>query len=184
MAEDEEIAEIVIHDSHLEETGGSVRISALMHAPVETIWEVITSCEYARSYLAGMEDCEVAVSEPHRALTHHVVDPGWFSPRIDYWFETRRQPWTRMDIELTEGNLREMTGYWQFEVRDGEVLVEHQVSLRPSVPAPRWLVRRKLERDLPSMMACIRGLADGSPSAQVRQRDLAACPGPLPEAAQ
>ena len=174
---------VVIEDSQLSSTGGSVRARVLIRAPVETIWQVITTCEYAFRYLTGMEDCEVTVSEPERALTHHVVDPGWFAPEMDYWFETRRHPYSRMDIELTSGNMKEMKGYWQFDPVDDAILVEHQISIRPSVPAPRWLVQRKLETDLPDMLACIRGLAGGSLSGEIEKSDLAACQ-PAPKKTQ
>lgn len=172
-----EAGEVVIEETRLDESGGAVRVAVLVHAQAETIWNVIGSCQQARRYLAGMEDCEVTVNEPGKALTHHVIDPGWLAPRLDYWFETRRQPYSRMDIELVSGNLREMNGYWTLEPIESGVLLEHEVRVRPETPAPKWLVRRKLKKDLPDMMACIRGLAGGSPAGDREKSDLDACPG-------
>jgi hypothetical protein len=131
-----------------------------------------------------MEQCEVTIDEPGEALTHHVVDPGWLSPSIDYWFETRRQPYSRMDIQLVSGNLRELTGYWIQKPTESAILLEHEVRIRPETPAPKWLVRKKLKRDLPNMMLCIRALSGGSPKGDFQKSDLDACQGPDGEKGQ
>jgi len=167
----------VVEETRLDESGGAVRVAILVHAPAETIWKVIGSCAHARRYLAGMQQCEIPVNEPLEALTHHVVDPGWLAPTIDYWFETRRQPYSRMDIQLVSGNLREMSGYWTLNPTESGILLEHEVRIRPETPAPKWLVRRKLKQDLPNMMACIRALSGGSPTGDIEKQDQDACQG-------
>lgn len=169
--------EIVVEEVRLEETGGTVRVSAFMATPARTAWEIVSGCDEARRYLIGMERCEVLINEPGRALTHHVVDPGLLAPMMDYRFETIREPYHRMEFELTEGNLKQMEGYWQFEPREGGIVVEHELRISPTTPAPRWLVRRKLRKDLPRMMSCIRGLSDGSMTETLKQADLASCQG-------
>jgi hypothetical protein len=170
--------EVVIEATHLDESGGSVRVAILMDAPAETIWKVIGSCDDARRYLEGMQQCEIPVNEPLKALTHHVIDQGWLTPEIDYWFETRRQPYSRMDISLVSGNLRKLSGYWTLEPLDSVILVEHEVKVRPETPVPRWLIRKTLKGDLPRMLICIRGLSGGSLSQTGESQDLAACQSP------
>lgn len=169
---------MVVTESAADEFGGTVRVQVLVEASARTVWDVISSCAHAMRYIRGMEDCEVLVDEPDRALTHHVVDPGWLAPELDYRFETRRDPYRRMDIELTEGNLRQMKGYWRFDPVETGVLVEHEVRIRPKTPAPRWLVRRKLRQDLPGMMRCIKGLAERDAGGADFRDDLAACQRP------
>lgn len=175
---------VVVEKTRLEERGGSVRVSMFVEAPAKTVWEVISSCEQARKYLRGMEECEVLVDEPDRALTHHVVDPGWMVPEMDYRFETRRKPYRRMDIELTGGNLEKMDGYWRIESVGSGVVVEHEVRIRPKAPAPRWLIRRMLGNDLPDMMACIRSLSNGSPTEDLAASDRKSCQGSAAQPAQ
>lgn len=176
--------EVVVEKVRLDESGGSVRVSVFVQAPARRIWGVITSCEHARRYLAGMEECEVLVDEPGRALIHHVVDPGWAAPKVNYRFETRRQPYRRMDFELTAGNLKRMDGYWRFDRVESGTVLEHEVRIEPRFPAPRWVIRRKLGKDLPDMMACIRSLADGSPTEALAASDEAACRGDAAEPPQ
>ena len=155
-------------------------ILILMRAPVERIWATITTCRNVEIFLAGLQFCEVLEDTGTYALTHQVVDKGWTTPRLDYTFETRREPYRHMEFNLVEGNLKIMQGSWDFTpVADG-VLVRHVLMLRPLVPAPRWLVRRNLKHDLPDMMQCIRGLSAGSGSPQAEAADLDRCPGELP----
>lgn len=162
----------------MDETGGAVRVRVLVDASRETIWGIIGNCQQAFRYLAGMEACEVLVDEPAHALTHHVVDPGWFAPTLDYQFSTARAPFERMDIELVEGNLRAIEGYWMLSPSGKATVVEHELRIRPQRAAPRWLVRRKLERDLPRMMRCIRALSGGSLNEEAAETDLESCEDP------
>jgi len=170
--------EVLVEEKRLDESVGYVRVQVLIEASAETVWGVISSCAHAHRYLNGLEECEVLVDEPRRAVTHHVVDPGWLTPTMDYRFETRRTPYRRMDFELIEGNLKEMEGYWRLVPVDSGVVVEHEVRIKPAAPAPMWLIRRKLRNDLPDMMACIRSLSDGSSTSDLARSDRAACGGP------
>lgn len=169
--------EVIVEEKRLDENGGYVRVQVLIEASAETVWGVISSCAHAHRYLNGLEECEVLVDEPRRAVTHHVVDPGWLTPTMDYLFETRRTPYRRMDFDLIEGNLKEMEGYWRLAPVDSGVVVEHEVRIKPQAPSPMWLIRRKLRNDLPDMMACIRSLSDGSPTSDLARSDRAACRG-------
>jgi len=150
-------------------------VSALVRAPVEDVWAVIVSCDQARVFVSGLRECEVREDSGTYAVTHQVVDKGWFTPRLDYSFETRRVPHTRMDFDLLEGNLREMSGFWTFERFAEGLLVRHRLALAPQVPAPRWLVRRSIARDLPDMLQCIRVLSGGSFDPAQAAADRKAC---------
>lgn len=176
--------DVVVEETRLDESGGTVRVRILVQTTAVEVWQVIGSCAHARRYLAGMEACEVLVDEPARAVTHHVVDPGFFAPTLDYRFNTIRRPHTRMDFRLTEGTLRQMEGYWLLVPLDDGLLVEHELRVRPNAPAPRWLVRRKLKNDLPRMMTCIRALAGGSPTPELERSDLETCEPPPEDQAQ
>lgn len=173
-----ENGEVQVEVVRMDEAGGAVRARTLVDAPPGRVWDVIGNCQHARKYLAGMEGCEVLVDEPHRAETHHVVDPGWFAPTLDYRFETAREPFTRMEFHLLEGNLRAMDGYWLLTPHGEGTLVEHELRIRPETPSPRWLVRRKLARDLPRMMRCIRALSRGSLAESAVVDDMESCQEP------
>jgi len=169
--------EIVMESNTSDENGASVSLLAFIRAPVERIWEIIISCRYVHAFVAGLEFCQVLQDSGDYALTRQVVDKGWTTPRMDFTFETRRQPFRHMEFQLTEGNLKSMHGSWDFAIYPDGVVVRHELALQPLLPAPRWLVRRNLKKDLPDMLRCIRGLASGSGTDDEIRADLAQCPG-------
>ncbi|MCH8057994.1 MAG: hypothetical protein IIB78_09010, partial [Proteobacteria bacterium] len=86
-------------------------------------------------------------------------------------------PYTRADIQLGEGKLKFMQASWEYINLPEAVLVVYKVRLQPGFPAPRFLVRRVLKRGMTQLLACVRGLAGGSGSAQREKEDLDHCPG-------
>jgi len=135
------------------------------------------SCDLAFAFVAGLRNCTVREDTVERALVHQVVDQGWLTPTYDFVFESLRVPFERIDVHLVEGNLRVLDARWVFREAVEGTVVDYQVLIRPSIPAPRFLVRRNLSKGMPDMLACIRGLADGSGSQQRRRQDLERCPG-------
>jgi len=172
--------ELVAEDHAADGDGAASSILIWMRAPVERIWAIIISCDYAHAFVAGLEYCEVLEERGVFAVTHQIVDKGWTMPRMDFTFETVRVPYRHMEFRLTRGNLKTMQGSWDFEKYPDGVLIRHTLVLQPALPAPRWLVRRNLNKDLPDMLRCIRGLADGSGSEEAIQADLLRCPGEVP----
>jgi hypothetical protein len=53
--------------------------------------------------------------------------------------------------------------------------------VRPGVMAPRWLVRRTLERDSANLLHCLRWLSNASPDLARAHEDRTGCQPP-PEA--
>ena len=86
-----------------------------------------------------------------------------------------------VSFHLVEGNLKVMEGQWNFQkLDDGDaMLVSHEIRVRSRFPAPRWLVRRVLKKDLPDMLACVRGLAEASGDQNLLANDLKRCPGDI-----
>jgi ribosome-associated toxin RatA of RatAB toxin-antitoxin module len=172
--------EIVAHESRGDTGGASAHMEVLMRASPRAVWQVIVSCDRAFAYVDGLQSCEVLEDTGPRALVRQVVDQGWLSPTYDFVFESLRQPYERIDVHLVEGNLRALDALWIFEETPEGTRVDYQLRIQPSLPAPRFLVRRNLRRGMPDMLACIRGLADGSGSAAGKREDLARCPGAPP----
>jgi ribosome-associated toxin RatA of RatAB toxin-antitoxin module len=173
--------EVLVEDLRTSESGGSVQVRALMHLEVETLWTYIASCDAVFEYVAGMRECELLEvhNEPGADVSkvRQVVDRGWLIPRMEYTIEVRREPYTRVDFRLLEGNLKAIQGEWRFtELEEGAgLLVTHAIQVQPSFPVPRWMIRRNMRRDLPAMLACLRGLTGGSGDLP-QDADLARCP--------
>jgi len=177
--------EIVAMETESDGAGGSGRMQLLVQAPARAVWEVIVSCELAFAFVQGLQSCEVVQDTGERAEVHQVVKQSWLIPTYDFVFESLRRPYERIDVRLLDGNLKALDGAWSFSETAGGTLVDYRIRIQPSLPAPGFIVRRNINRGMPDMLACIRGLARGSGSAVLEQQDLARCPGPLPaESAQ
>ena len=169
--------EVILENTRTEESGGAARIVIFMQAPVEAIWGIIYSCENAFIFLQGLKLCEVLEQTSEFTVTRQVVKKGLLIPTQDFSFRTVQEPYRHAEFSLVDGNLKVMEGNWDFIVMPDGVVIIHEIRIQPAVPAPRFLVRRLMRKGMPEMIACMRGLAGGSVSAEMKTRDLAMCPG-------
>jgi ribosome-associated toxin RatA of RatAB toxin-antitoxin module len=172
--------EIIAREAGSDEAGAAGRMQVLVRAPAQAVWEVIVSCDLAFAFVNGLQECEVLEDMGDRALVHQVVKQSWLVPTYDFVFESLRRPYQRIDVKLLEGNLKALDGHWSFEETSDGTFIDYQIRIQPSLPAPRFIVRRNINKGMPDMLACIRGLAGGSGSPGLEQQDLARCPGPVP----
>ena len=171
--------EILLQTVHGDKPGGAARVTALFHTTADAVWNVIGDCKYELIYIRGLLLCEVLEPGFTRMLMHHRVRNSWYIPTLDFTFEASRKPGNFGDAQLVGGNLKVLQGWWKLVPLpgDNEVIVIHEIRLQPKIPAPRWLVRRTLRKDLPDMLACIRGLAEASGENHRLSADLKRCPG-------
>jgi len=172
--------EIITRDATTDEAGAAGRMQILVRAPARAIWEVIVSCELASAFVDGLERCEVLEDTGERALVHQVVNQGWLIPTYDFVFESLRRHYRQIDVRLIEGNLRALDASWSFLETPEGTLVDYRVHIQPSLPAPRFIVRRNVNKGMPAMFASICGLAGGSGSPELERQDLSRCPGAPP----
>jgi hypothetical protein len=171
--------EITVETTRSDESGGSARFAIYIQAPVEDIWAIIFSCENAFIFLDGLKVCEVLHDDGTETLTRQVVKKSWLIPTQDYTFRTLRQPYKYAEFKRVEGKPRVMEGSWEFVVMPYGVVITHEIRIQPSMPVPRFIVRHLMRNSMPEMLACMRGLAGGSPDAEYAARDLRDCPGKI-----
>ena len=151
--------QILVQNDLMEETGGAALVQAIFWSPPPETWETLGNCEANFKFVDGLKECEILESTATTALTRQVVKKHFLTPRMEYSFETAREPGEWVAIRLVEGDLDIMQGSWRFEsLGDGSKLVTHRIRVKPSMPVPRWLVRRTLRKDIGDMVACLRGV--------------------------
>lgn len=171
--------EILSEYTRTDEPGGAVRLQVLMRTDVEQLWQILAGCGKAFTFVDGLELCEIIEKSETYARIHQVTDPGILVPVQDYTYESQLVPYQRMDFKMVDGTMKAIDGSWEFiKVNEGVVVV-YNLHVQPSLPVPRFLVRNSLRRNMRHMLACIRGLVDGSGSAAAREKDLKRCPGPV-----
>jgi hypothetical protein len=169
--------EVILETTRTDESGAAAKIVFFIQAPVEAIWDVIYSCENAFIFLEGLKLCEVLEQTSDYTITRQVVKKGLLIPTQDYSFRTVQEPFRHAEFRLVEGNLKVMEGSWDFIAMPDGAVVLHEIRIKPAVPAPRFIVRQLMRKGMPEMVACMRGLADGSVNADMKIRDLKMCPG-------
>lgn len=167
--------EIILQDTRTDEVGGAGKAQLFAHTEAKAFWDVIISCDLSFVFVDGMRACETLENSGNRAVVRQVIKKHWLLPKIEYSFESVRRPYEEMTFKLIEGDLDIMEGSWRFTPAAGGTLVEYEARIKPSFPVPRWLIRRTIRKDVPSLIACIRGLAKGSGSEQRLKADLARC---------
>jgi len=173
--------EIMLQTIHGDKPGGAARVTALFHGTADEVWNVIGDCKYEFIYVRGLKNCEVLEPGQTHMLMRHRLRNSWYTPTLDFTFEVIRKPGDFGEAHLVEGDLRVLEGLWRLVTLgdDQGVIVIHEIRIQPRIPAPRWLVRRSLRKDLPDMLACIRGLAKASGDNRRIANDLNRCPGDI-----
>jgi hypothetical protein len=171
--------EILLQIIHDEKPGAAARVTAVFHSSASAVWDIIGYCKYELVYMQGLKSCEMLEGDRFHMTMRHRMRNSWYAPTMDYIFEARREPGGNGQAHLVEGDLKVLEGQWKFFplADDYHVIVVHEIRIQPKIPVPKWLVRRSLRRDLPDMLACIRGLASASGRNSDIEDDLKRCPG-------
>jgi len=170
--------DVLVENIRLDEMGGAARVQALFQGTAESVWALLESCAANYRFIEGLLDCEVLESADTHALTRHALKKNMLTPRMEYMFETVREPYRWIAIRLLSGDLDIMEGNWRFDpLDDGTfLLVTHRIRVQPRIPVPRWLVRRTLRNDLGDMVACMRAMVGASGNEENHRLDLDRCP--------
>jgi len=141
--------EVVVHSSiDTRESRGRVSAAVRIHAQPEAIWNVMTDCERAPSFVPGLKRCRRVESAPNGAweLIEHEIKYSWLLPTIRFVF--RR----------VSGDLKEEEGFWLLEATaDGSAtIIEYEVYVDPGFWVPQALIRRSLRKDLPVALTALR----------------------------
>ena len=173
--------EILLQTIHADKSGGAARVTALFHSNADSVWDVIGYCKYEFIYVRGLKECEMLKGDQFQMTMHHRLRNSWYTPTLDFTFEARREPGGNGQAHLVDGDLKVLEGQWKLiPLADkNHVIVVHEIRIQPKIPAPKWLERRRLRKDLPGMLACIRGLARASGNQRHIEDDLEQCPGEI-----
>jgi hypothetical protein len=117
-------------------TGGGTAL-AVVNAPVEQVWGVLTDYPGHPRYYPNLVSAEVLETSGQRVLLRYTVRIGVLS----FSFHMNKVPdpvARRIEWQLAQdrsnGLLRENSGYWLVEARPGGSLVTYAIAVRSYVP--------------------------------------------------
>ena len=169
--------EILHEHTRRDEPGGAIRAEVFVRAEIDAIWNMLLGCGKAFVFVDGLEQCEILELTKTQVLVHQVVDPGILAPEQDYTYRSDLTAFERMEFNMLEGTMKTIDGTWEFfEVDEGVVLI-YNMHVVSNWPVPRFLIRRSIRKSIPHMLACIRGLLNGSVDPDALKSDLDRCPG-------
>lgn len=147
--------------------GGGTAV-AVVQAPVERVWGVLTDYPGHSRYYPGVVAAEVLEVSGSRVLVRYTVRIGFFTFRFHMRKVSdpvrRRIEW-HLAEDRANGLLRENSGYWLVEARPGGSLVTYAMAVRSYLPG---FLTAASERD--SLVETISGL----------RRVVAGAPGEAP----
>jgi hypothetical protein len=117
--------------------GGGTAV-AVVAAPVERVWAVLTDYPGHPRYYPGVVAAEVLETSGARVLVRYTVRIGFWSFRF-HMRKAADPAGRRIEWHLAEdranGLLRENSGYWLVEAWPGGSLVTYAIAVRSYVPA-------------------------------------------------
>ena len=151
-------------DAH--ERKGRVYAAVRIRATADVIWNVMTNCQDAPSFVPGLKRCRRLEGTPDGSweIIEHEVKYSWLLPTVHYTFRADYQRPHRIDFHRVSGDLKDQEGTWLLEesADSSATIVEYEVYLDPGFWVPEALVRHTLRRDLPAVLRALRDRVESS----------------------
>jgi uncharacterized membrane protein len=142
-------------------TGGGTAL-AIVNAPVEAVWAVLTDYPGHPRYYPNLVSADVLETSGQRVLLRYTVRIGVLS----FSFHMSKVPdpvARRIEWQLAQdrsnGLLRENSGYWLVEARPGGSLVTYAIAVRSYVPG--FLTAGSEQRSLVDTITGLRRVVAG-----------------------
>lgn len=145
------------------EDAATAEVALRIDADPETIFEILKACEVSPEYAPHVERCESleVVDGGRGELFVQEVKPAFFLPSFEHVFRLDYEPFERIDVSRVSGPLDHMEGSWNLvDQDDGSTLLLHRLAVNPGMPIPRFIVRARLNNDLPEVLAEVRRRAE------------------------
>jgi len=148
------------------EQSGTASATVRIHAPRESVWSLITSCQESVHMVPGLEVCDVLETAPDQSWQkiRHILNYSWYVPKVTYVIRATYDWPSKVTIERIAGDIRTLRGSWELK-SDGDYTIAHyMVDLAPGFWVPHWIVRKTLRKDLPKMLRALRSRSESGPS--------------------
>lgn len=137
-----------------------INAAVVVQAPVEVVFEVMTDCPAAPSWVPHLVSCAVMESDAQGGwdVIAHEVDYGWFAPRVRYAFRATYTDARTIRFEHVSGDFETNEGMWSLTPADAgaATLITYRVRSRPRMYVPNWLYERSIRAEIPGLLKALR----------------------------
>lgn len=160
---------------------GRVHAAVRIKTTPEVIWQVLTDCEHAASFIPGLKRCTRIRSAPDGSwdIFEQEVKYSWLMPAVTSVFRAEYQRPLRIEFRQISGDLKDEQGTWVLEeelreaaaaspvpLADGSAaattIVEYELYIDPGFWVPRVLLRHSLRSELPAVLSALRARAENA----------------------
>ena len=141
--------------------------SLMIDAPVERVYAIARDVEKFPSYMDDLESLTVLErsDDGNRTVTKWVGLVRQFKMKLKWTQEDVWDPAThRDDFKALEGDVDELSGYWQFTEANGNTRFDSLVDYEVNVPLVgalvKQIIRKLMEQNLDAQMRAIKAEAE------------------------
>ncbi|MFI5305683.1 MAG: SRPBCC family protein [Nitrospiria bacterium] len=128
-------------------------------APRGTIWEVLTDYDHWIDFLPQLESSQIIRRIDERIIVELVSrEHFWFFfKRIEVTLRVLERSMEEISFFKTGGNMEVFSGRWILNEteRGKSTRLTYLCALKPSFYAPKWMIRYKLDQDIPDLLHLI-----------------------------
>ena len=151
---------------HVVEDGphrGRVLAAVEITADPKDIWQVMTDCPSASSYLPWVVHCERVDSHDadQSEIFKQTIKFAWYLPQLQHTFALDYYPFRQIDFQRLSGSPQRFSGSWWLQPNNDSVLVIYSIDMEPGFLVPRRLALRILRRQLPAGLNALRQRVEG-----------------------
>jgi ribosome-associated toxin RatA of RatAB toxin-antitoxin module len=145
-----------------------VQAAVKINASPDAIWNVLTDCDHASSFIPGVKRCRRMQSAPDGSweIIEHEAKYSWLMPAITSVIRAQYKRPDRIDFQRISGDLKYEQGDWVLEpspsADDPATIVEYDLHVDPGFWVPKVLLRHSLRSELPAALTALRQRAEST----------------------
>jgi ribosome-associated toxin RatA of RatAB toxin-antitoxin module len=154
-------------DARTRDSAVEVTARAVLHAPLDLIWQTLTDYEDLPKFVPCIASSRVVSRQGARSIIEQTgdIDVWFFSYAVHVTVASTERPFQGIDVHLVQGNLRRLDGGYLIVPRpDGSVELTWSGLIEPETPLPAFIrtaiLRHSISEQFADMVREIERRAD------------------------
>ena len=154
----------VQRDAEDKEATVQVVSAVKINASTDIVWQIMYGCDASKKVVRNLKSCTILEQSEDGSydIREHIVKYSFLFPSLRNVFRSEYSEPNEIYFYRVGGDLKFQEGIWRLEEVDegNSTLVYYKARLALKVPAPRFLIRRSIRKDIPEIFHQLRELAE------------------------